>query len=73
MAALSGNMEVARALIDEHKVDVRAQLRNTNTVTGFDAGCTPLHACMCFNPHEDMRALLLKSGANLNAPSKSGL
>ena len=73
MAALSGNVEVAHALIDEHKVDVRGQLRDTNTVTGFDAGWTPLHACMGFYPHEDMRALLLKSGADLNAPSKSGL
>ena len=73
MAAMSGNVEVARALVAEHKVDVRGQTRNTNTVLGFDAGCTPLHACMAFNPHEDMRALLLKSGANLNAPSRSGM
>ena len=73
MAALSGNGEVARALIDEHKVDVRGQLRNTNTVIGFDAGGTPLHVCMGFYPHEDMPALLLKSGANLNAPTNSGV
>ena len=73
MAAMSGNVEVARALVAEHKVDVRGQLRNADTAIGFDAGATPLHVCMGFNPHEDMRALLLKSGANLNAPSKSGL
>ena len=73
MAAMSGNVEVARALVAEHKADVRGHLRDTNSVTGFDAGSTPLHACMCFNPHEDMRALLLKSGANLNARTKSGM
>ena len=73
MATMSGNVEVARALIAKHKVDVRGQTRNTNTVMGFDTGCTPLHACMGFYPHGDMRALLLKSGADLNAPSKSGL
>ena len=73
IAALSGNVEVARALVAEHKANVRGQIRDTNTVTGFDAGGTPLHACMAFNPHKDMRALLLKSGADLNAPSKSGM
>ena len=73
MAAMSGNVEVARALVAEHKVDVRGQLRNADTAIGFGAGATPLHVCMGFNPHEDMRALLLKSGADLNAPSKSGL
>jgi ankyrin repeat protein len=73
IAALSGNVEVARALVAEHKADVRGHLRDTNSVTGFDAGSTPLHACMCFNPREDMQALLLNSGADLNAPSKSGL
>jgi len=73
MAAISGNVEVGRALVAEHKANVRGQIRDTNTVTGFDAGGTPLHACMAFNPHKDMRALLLKSGADLNAPSKSGM
>jgi len=73
MAAFSGNVEVARALVAEHKADVRGQIRDTNTLTGFDADFTPLHACMSFNPHEDMRALILNSGADLNAPSKSGI
>ena len=73
MAAISENVEVARTLVAEHKADVRGHLRDTNTVTGFDAGGTPLHACMTFNPHEDMRSLLLNSGADLNAPTKSGM
>jgi hypothetical protein len=73
MAVMSGNVEVAQTLIAEHKADVRGQIRDTNTVIGFDAGCTPLHACMSINPHEDMQALLLNSGADLNALSKSGL
>jgi hypothetical protein len=77
MATMSGNVEVTRALVAEHKADVRGQLRNTITVMGFDAGGTPLHACVAFNPHkdmhEDMRALLQKPGVDLNAPSKSGV
>ena len=73
MATMSGNVEVARALVAEHKADVRGKIRDSNTVLGFEAGMSPLHACMALNGHEDMRALLLKSGANLNAPSKTGM
>ena len=74
MAAMSGNVEVARSLVAEHKANVQKGLR-TNTVTGFDVGCTPLHVCMALSTtgHEDMLALHLNAGADINAQSKSGL
>ena len=75
LAALSGNVEVAHALVAEHKADVLVRLRDANTVTGFDAGSTPLHMCMAVvaTGHDDMRALLVNSGAGIKAQSKSGL
>ena len=74
MAAMSGNVEVTRALVTEHKADVRCQLREANPITGFEAGGSPMHACMAFDPHGngDVRALLLNLGADLNAASNSG-
>ena len=78
MAAASGNAEVARALITEHKADVHTRLREPHTVTGCDAGCTPLHMCMAFSTasHGDMlerTSMLLNSGADINAQSKTGM
>ena len=75
MASISGNVEVVRALIAEHKVDVTTQLRDTNTVIGFEPGVTALHMAMaCASTgHEDMLTLHLNAGADINAPSKSGL
>jgi len=75
MAAMTGNVEVARTLVAEHKADVQMGTRDANTVTGFDVGCTPLHACMAFSTtgHEDMLALHLNARADINAQTKSGL
>ena len=75
MADMSGNVEVARTLVAEHKANVQKGLRDTNTVIGFDVGCTPLHGCMTFSNtgHEEMLALHLNAGADINARSKSGL
>ena len=75
MAAMSGNVGVTRALVTEHKANVHSQIRDSNPVTGFEAGASPIHACMAFDPHGngDVRALLLNLGADLNARSKSGL
>ena len=73
MAALSGNVEVARGLVTEHKVEVQTGLRDANTVLGLEAGCTPIHACMAFDRRGDVLSLLLNSGSDLNAQSKSGL
>jgi hypothetical protein len=75
MASLSGNAEVVRTLVSEHKVDVHVPTRDVNSLTGFDIGCTPLHACMtfCTAGHADMLTLLLNAGADINAQSKSGM
>ena len=68
-------MEVGRALVAEHKANVRGQIRDTNTVTGFDIGCQPLHACVALAEaeHEKILSLLLDSGADVNAQSKAGM
>ena len=74
-AVVSGNVEVSRALVTEHKADLLAQCADKNTVTGFDAGCGLLHGSMscCASKHGDMLAFLLDSGGDINAQSKAGL
>mmetsp|Transcript_10167 Transcript_10167/g.26619 ORF Transcript_10167/g.26619 Transcript_10167/m.26619 type:complete len:302 (-) Transcript_10167:1934-2839(-) len=75
LACLSGNVEVARALITEHKADVHANFRDDDPMTGFGAGCQPLAGCMVCAPagHEEILAVSLNSGADLNAQTKSGM
>jgi len=77
MAAMSGNVQVAHALVAEHKADVHVRLRDADTVTGSDAGGTPLHACMAFAAgHENILGFLelfLNAGVDINAQAKSGM
>ena len=75
MAATTGNVEVARALVAEHKADVNVRLRDANTVIGYEAGSSLVHACVPFatTGQEAMLELLLDSGIDLNAQSNSGL
>ena len=72
-AAMVENVEVAAALLAQG-ADVHCKVRRFNTTTGFDIGCTALHlaVALCGDRAAEMVALLLRAGANVNAPSKSG-
>ena len=72
---MSGNVEVGRALITEHNVDVRAKIRDARLAFGFDSGCTALHAaaCFCAGHEATMAEMLLNAGADINHRSKEGL
>jgi hypothetical protein len=74
-AAASGNVRVARELIDVHKVDVNMATTAFHTTIGIDEGGTPLHfaTAACPPEHmEEMVAVLLGAGADPNRGSKSG-
>ena len=75
MAAISGDVEVVRSLVTEHKADVHSRLRDVNTVTGFEAGGTPLHACTAFatTANGDISKPLLDAGADINAQTHTGM
>jgi hypothetical protein len=76
MAAMSGNVEVARALVTKHKANVHVGIRDANTVTGFEPGATALHVVKSFGENEgngELVELLLNAGADINVPSKQGL
>ena len=77
LAAVSGNVEVVRALITEHKADVLSRTQAVNTTIGFDVGTTPLHAAMAASParHAPMLEVMLASAGagNINCQSKSGM
>ena len=72
-AAAVGNVEVAAGLIAQG-VDVHCTLSKFNLTIGADKGMTALHcaACLCPSRHIEMVAVLLRAGADPNAPSKSG-
>ena len=71
-AAMVGNVEVAEELINQG-ADVHCKLREFNTTTGADAGKTALHFAVSLCPARqvEMIAILLRAGADANAPSKS--
>ena len=71
-AGMVGNVEVAEELINQG-ADVHCKLRKFNAMTGADAGMTGLHFAVCLCParHVEMIAMLLRAGADANAPSKA--
>ena len=74
-AALSGNLPVARALLENHKADPHVGINQFDVAVGWDKGSTALHAVCCMCPHEqtdEMVALLLRNGADPNRSSKGG-
>ena len=75
LAALSGNLPVARALLENHKAVPHVSIKQFDVVVGWDKGSTALHAVCCMCPHEqtdEMVALLLRNGADPNRPSTGG-
>jgi len=74
-AALSGNLPVARALLENHKADPDVRMKHFDVTLGWDKGCTPLHAVCVACPYEqtdEMVALLLRNGADPNRRTKAG-
>jgi ankyrin repeat protein len=75
LATLSGNVSVARELIDTHGANVHVTTRQFHTTLGFDKGSTALFAAVAFCPSkhvDDMVALHLQAGADPNRCTKSG-
>ena len=72
-AAMVGNVEVAAGLI-EQGANVQSKLRKFSTTTGMDIGMTALHFAVAACParHVEMITVLLRAGADANAPAKSG-
>ena len=74
-AALSGNLPVARALLENHKADPHVGTSAWDVALGWDKGVTPLHVVSGNCPHEqtdEMVALLLRNGADPNRRTKGG-
>lgn len=74
-ATLSGNLLVARALLENYKADPHVSLSQFDCDLGWDKGCTPLHSACAVCPHEqtdEMVALLLRNGADPNRLSTGG-
>ena len=72
-AAMVGNVVVAAELIKQG-ADVHCKLRKFNTTVGADIGATALHFAVSVCParQAEMIAVLLRAGADANAPSNSG-
>ena len=72
-AVMVGNVEVAAELIKQG-ANAQFKLRKFNTTIGADAGMTLLHfaTAMCPARHLEMITVLLRAGADANAPSRSG-
>ena len=73
LASMVGNHAVAAGLIAQG-ADVHCKTRKFSIRIGSDAGATALHVALAFCPtrQTEMVTLLLRAGADANAPSKSG-
>ena len=73
-AVMVGNVEVAAELIKQG-ANVDFKLQKFNTTTGLDADMTTLHNAVAVCPARQMEMItvLLRAGADANAPSKSGI
>jgi ankyrin repeat protein len=76
VAVVSGNVPVARALIDTHGANIHITTHQFDTMLGFDKGSTPLHAALAVCPPQhvdEMIKLLLDAGLDPNRGTKAGV
>jgi len=76
LAATSGNVPVARALIDTHGADIHIATHRFDTTFGLDKGGAPLHGAMIVCPPQyadQMVRVLLAACADPNQGTKASM